>query len=388
MEIVARKVIAIFLKLLGRKTFDTVEQGVSTVVHQWFGGSKLHNPLTRFANRLGFRACFVAGTPIRTPDGSKPIEEFKSFEEVGEDCDYVLARSEFDPNGPVRARRVLRKFVRVAPVLNLHVGGRVIGTTAEHPFFVEDKGWTPAFDLRIGDRVLLEDGKCLRVEGVADSGRVETVYNIEVENDHTYFVGEQNWGWAVWSHNTVCESVVKGLGDVKDSPFVSNVLNTIKKAATQAKSYVEGLTHSSPFSDTSGRINLYINLLKAKAGMPLNKLPQSVQDIVSYYTKSGVVEWHKFMPRFRGSAIMAKTRAIVEVHPNMEKLIQLKQLVIEKGSRLRVINTATGRVRIPDFQLQLSRKKWAIFELTTPGQQRKIMKYDHRLSPWLINLLH
>jgi len=97
---------------------------------------------------------------------------------------------------------VLRKFVRVAPVLNLHVGGRIIGTTAEHPFFVEGKGWTPAFDLTIGDRVLLEDGQCLRVEGVADSGRVETVYNIEVEDDHTYFVGEQNWGWAVWSHNS------------------------------------------------------------------------------------------------------------------------------------------------------------------------------------------
>jgi len=211
MEIVARKVIAIFLKLLGRKTFDTVEQGVSTVVHQWFGGSKLHDPLTRFASRLGFRACFVAGTPIRTLDGSKPIEEFKSYEEHGDDCDYVLARSEFDPNGPVRARRVLRKFVRVAPVLNLHIGGRVIGTTAEHPFFVEGKGWTPAFDLRIGDRVLLEDGQCLRVEGIGDSGRVETVYNIEVENDHTYFVGEKNWGWAVWSHNaTYAEILASG----------------------------------------------------------------------------------------------------------------------------------------------------------------------------------
>jgi len=97
---------------------------------------------------------------------------------------------------------VLRKFVRVAPVLNLHVGGRIIGTTAEHPFFVEGKGWTPAFDLTIGDRVLLEDGQYLGVEGVADSGRVETVYNIEVEGDHTYFVGEQTWGWAVWSHNS------------------------------------------------------------------------------------------------------------------------------------------------------------------------------------------
>jgi hypothetical protein len=52
-----------------------------------------------------------------------------------------------------------------------------------------------------GDRVLLKSGGWLRVDAVADGGRVETVYNLEVEDDHTYFVGADEWGFAVWAHN-------------------------------------------------------------------------------------------------------------------------------------------------------------------------------------------
>jgi hypothetical protein len=101
----------------------------------------------------------------------------------------------------VQARRVLQKFVRVAPVWNLHCGTRLIETTAEHPFFAEDKGWTPTTMLEIGDRIRLERDGWVRVDGVADSGRVETVYNLEVEDEHTYFVGGEEWGFAVWAHN-------------------------------------------------------------------------------------------------------------------------------------------------------------------------------------------
>src|SRR5262249_10354290 len=138
---------------------------------------------------MPWKACFVAGTPLRTPDGSKPIEQVRSYQDHGDDCDLVFSRSEFDPAGPIVARRVLQTFVRVSPILNLNVGGQVIGTTAEHPFYRADDGWVPAGELRIGDRVLLERGGMLRVDGVADSGRVETVYNLEVEDGHTYFVG-------------------------------------------------------------------------------------------------------------------------------------------------------------------------------------------------------
>jgi hypothetical protein len=55
------------------------------------------------------RACFAAGTPLRTPDGSKPIEDFR----VG---DWILSRDEFDPVGPVLSQRVEEVFVRTGRV--------------------------------------------------------------------------------------------------------------------------------------------------------------------------------------------------------------------------------------------------------------------------------
>ena len=116
-------------------------------------------PLQTMAERLEFRACFVAGTPIASLRGSKAIEEFKSFEDHGEACDWVWARDEHDAEGDPRLHRVLRTFVRESLVLNLHVGGRIIGTTHEHPFFAKGKGWTAAHELRIGDEIrLMDDG--------------------------------------------------------------------------------------------------------------------------------------------------------------------------------------------------------------------------------------
>ena len=155
------------------------------------------------ANAYRFQqVCFVAGSPLlETELSSKPIEEFKSYEEFGDGCDYILTRDENNPEAALERRRVLRKFVRSAPVLNLHVGGRIIETTAEHPFHVEGKGWIPAGLLEAGDVLLSHDGLRLPVEEVADSGRVTTVYNLEVEGCHTYFVGCQEWGFSVWAHN-------------------------------------------------------------------------------------------------------------------------------------------------------------------------------------------
>jgi Pretoxin HINT domain len=144
-------------------------------------------------NKLG-QSCFTAGTPLLTPDGSKPIEQFQ----VG---DLILSRDEHDADGPVTVRRVVDTFTRIGPVLNVHVGGRIIETTREHPFYVDGNGWRTAHELQIGDVLLSHDGLRVAVEGVADSGKVETVYNLEVEEHHTYFVGAPEWGLDVWSHN-------------------------------------------------------------------------------------------------------------------------------------------------------------------------------------------
>ena len=76
-------------------------------------------------------ACFTAGTPlvVDREGNSRPIDEI----EVG---DFVLARSEFDPDGPLELKRVEQKFVRTSVVMEMVVHGQSIKTTAEHPFYV------------------------------------------------------------------------------------------------------------------------------------------------------------------------------------------------------------------------------------------------------------
>ena len=46
------------------------------------------------------------------------------------------------------------------------------------------------------------DGRQLTVERVVDTGRVEPVYNIQVAEDHTYYVGSPEWGFGVLVHNS------------------------------------------------------------------------------------------------------------------------------------------------------------------------------------------
>jgi hypothetical protein len=147
------------------------------------------------------RACFAAGTPLLTGDGSsKAIEDFWPG-------DVVLSRHEFDPEGRAEAKVVEEVFTTTARIWELRAGGRVIRTTAEHPFFARGRGWVPAAELRPGDELLSDFGVWTAVEGLDDSGSDEAVYNLRIADYHTYFVGASDWGWSAWAHN-VCVGVV------------------------------------------------------------------------------------------------------------------------------------------------------------------------------------
>jgi hypothetical protein len=80
----------------------------------------------------------------------------------------------------------------------------VIGATAEHPFYVWGKGWTPLAEIQPGDWIRTDNG-WVEVNKVEDTGRYETAYNIKVADHHTYFVGGADWGFAVWAHNASCD---------------------------------------------------------------------------------------------------------------------------------------------------------------------------------------
>ncbi len=128
--------------------------------------------------------CFVRGTRVRTPSGTKAIEEIV-------EGDSVLA---FDPSTmAIAVRRVTA--VHVASARRIHtidVGGRRVTTTEAHPFWeAEKRTWVHAADLACGNVLaLFEDGRLVphTIDAVGELARDVEVFNLTVEGpEHTYF---------------------------------------------------------------------------------------------------------------------------------------------------------------------------------------------------------
>jgi hypothetical protein len=69
-------------------------------------------------------------------------------------------------------------FLTRKRIVSLHLGGNVIRTTADHPFFVSGKGWVNARALRAGDLLATSDGQRVPVEGISDGGEQAIVYSL------------------------------------------------------------------------------------------------------------------------------------------------------------------------------------------------------------------
>ena len=69
-----------------------------------------------------------------------------------------------------------------------------ITTTLEHPFYVEGKGWTGAGELKEGDKLTLITGERVFVQSVVVERckKPVKIYNFEVEDFHTYYVGHES----------------------------------------------------------------------------------------------------------------------------------------------------------------------------------------------------
>ena len=128
-------------------------------------------------------ACFIAGTPVLTADGDKPIERVQAG-------DYVWAWDE--ETGDVALKPVVEVYVNETNELtHIFVDGREIIATPEHPFYTPVYGWTSAAHLRAGDILVLVNGEYVVVEKIQHE-LLESpvkVYNFQVEDYHTYYVG-------------------------------------------------------------------------------------------------------------------------------------------------------------------------------------------------------
>jgi hypothetical protein len=168
-------------------------------------GSKLMNKLGDAANVVGDFCSFSADTEVSTPDGSKTISTI----EVG---DYVFAWNEAD--GTFGYYEVTDTFSHEDKVLTeLIVDGERVETTPEHPFYVEGKGWTPADELRTGDKIRQADGTTGWVWLKWNIYKTQEMYNLTVDTAHTFFVGEGQW----LVHNT-CRQLGSALPVNPNSP--------------------------------------------------------------------------------------------------------------------------------------------------------------------------
>ena len=132
----------------------------------------------------------------KLPDGMKPIEEIRKGDWV-----WSVAPETGDPE----LKQVEDVFVNETDeIVHVRYGDTEIDATPNHPFYVAEKGWVSAVNLRAGDRLQLVNGEYVTVEQVQHEmlGSPVKVYNFRVADNHTYYVG--NDGEAVLVHNAKC----------------------------------------------------------------------------------------------------------------------------------------------------------------------------------------
>jgi len=167
--------------------------------------------------------CFKEGTLVKTKDGVKAIEEIKegdlvyAYDEKTGKCAYKRVLS--------LSRNVTKKWCSVSLLVNgkkesiVSTPGhkyylpfnncvRDANEVLEHDSYIGlSNKWVSAKDLKCGDKVLLSDGSYGIIDSVIVNDLVEqeVTYNFEVEDFHTYFVGE----YCVCVHNDGCWSTQK-----------------------------------------------------------------------------------------------------------------------------------------------------------------------------------
>jgi len=144
--------------------------GLSTVTHTEADGTQWKEVI-----------CFTAGTFIYSKSSLIPIEKIKVGDTV---YSYNIEKEKLELNKVVNT--LSRK---TQGIYEITAGNETISVTAEHPFYVAGKGWTKVKELKIGDVLKSSDNKAtVSVSSIRELSQSVTVYNIEVDGNHNYFV--------------------------------------------------------------------------------------------------------------------------------------------------------------------------------------------------------
>ncbi len=140
----------------------------------------------------GKKPCFLAGTPVHTINGLKPIEEITKGE-------IVLC---YDTENKRLGQNV------VSQVFNNHTlkyrvitttAGDVIKATGQHLFYLKSSDtWIKCYQLKVGMSLYdAQRDKLVKITKLETIEEKVPTYNLEVETHHNYLVGETG----LLSHN-------------------------------------------------------------------------------------------------------------------------------------------------------------------------------------------
>ncbi|QTQ07264.1 HNH endonuclease [Macrococcoides canis] len=175
--------------------------------------------------------CFVAGTLVQTKIGLKPIEAIQVGDEVLSRCMET---------GYVSYKSVTETFSKQADVITTITltNGEIIQSTPQHLYYTTNRGFIVAEALTDGDTLLCQN-QLIRIKSIETKEMTTEVYNFEVEDYHTYFVGNVS----VLVHNK-CRIVFKELED-------GSILIT-PKGFKDADSYIEHMRINKEFMEQEG----------------------------------------------------------------------------------------------------------------------------------------
>ena len=225
--------------------------------------------------------CFAGDTLVSTEEGNRRIDEIKPG-------DKVLSYN--TETGENELQEVKNVSVSKTDIL-VHIitdDGRDIETTMFHPFYVKNEDgtgeWKAASNLKAGDELLSEDGKKVKISEVKVEKLAEeiTVYNLELDEVHTYYVAG-----GVLVHNRC------GTSNASDSGSGSNKID-YKKVFFEQKPELEGkvVVHHSIEQQV---IKRYPGLFPAEEINAYDMLRGIPKDINSKVHLSDIrIEWNNF----------------------------------------------------------------------------------------------
>jgi len=167
---------------LGKKIKDSIDEAIEMIPKKPVG------------------ACFVKGTLVVTESGIRKIEDLKSKENV---WSYNIDNKE------VNLKPIVVTFEnQVDSTVKIQFANEIIETTPEHPFFTK-KGWKNAANLDVNDEIKTINRAWVKIISIVFLYKEQKVYNFEVEDWHTYFVG--NCGFLV--HNALKPCLAQMIDD-------------------------------------------------------------------------------------------------------------------------------------------------------------------------------